>query len=475
MFKCDYKKLRLSFNKFHTIDKKDMPEYDEFCLLELKNGDYTAGKWQPKKYEDRGKSIEGQFVRGLADAIPVEDVSKWHSLDRDDLSNCLENEEINWINIGEEGDGIYSVQFKGFKSLDDGKFPKEEQYCLLILKDGGLGAGRWDEYSKGDGSFVYAPALGSYSMRKVWAWTPLSSDRFFELEEEARKEKEREKKLNRNPLFDPEKFKYGKDIDAYYEKALEKLKKEYPWATMKQMKKRKKWEIVPCHGRYVFGQCNESYDGTKFVEEWKSEGGADEFVDFLCEYSKETVENSNPEVKFRYGMDIEVYLEKAFKNVKKDYRWLDKKMLKCRYSIEQINGEWEFVQRFDGYSQYYVCDNPTAESFIESVEHNYQDAALCENPAVSSYDVPFGHVEIHGWNLESYRISKLKSGDYKACVTAGDRTTGGSRDFFITPYCFEAKTYDEFLDRYLEIVPSSFGLGKNDLLPDVKLKKFLGY
>ena len=58
MFKCNYKNLRLSFNKFHNIDKKDMPEYDEFCLLELKNGDYTAGKWHPKKYEDRGKRME---------------------------------------------------------------------------------------------------------------------------------------------------------------------------------------------------------------------------------------------------------------------------------------------------------------------------------------------------------------------------------------------------------------------------------
>ena len=61
-------------------------------------------------------------------------------------------------------------------------------------------------------------------------------------------------------------------------------------------------------------------------------------------------------------------------------------------------------------------------------------------------------------------------------VTAGDRTTGGSRDFFITPDCFEAKTYEEFLDRYLEIVPeSSFGLGKKDILPDKELQKFLGY
>lgn len=34
----------------------------------------------------------------------------------------------------------------------------------------------------------------------------------------------------------------------------------------------------------------------------------------------------------------------------------------------------------------------------------------------------------------------------------------------------------KFLDRYLETVPArSFGLGKEDFLPDKKLKKFLGY
>ena len=54
--------------------------------------------------------------------------------------------------------------------------------------------------------------------------------------------------------------------------------------------------------------------------------------------------------------------------------------------------------------------------------------------------------------------------------------TGGSREFFITPYCFEAKTYDEFLDRYLEIVPGrSFGIYKEDLLKDTEQQSFLGY
>ena len=122
-----------------------------------------------------------------------------------------------------------------------------------------------------------------------------------------------------------------------------------------------------------------------------------------------------------------------------------------------------------------MYDCGSAEEFIEYVEHDYQEAALRDNLVVSEYAVPFRDVEIHGWHLEKYVFSKLCSGDYKVNVQAGDRVTGGSREFFITPYCFEAKTYEEFLDRYLEIVPGSFGLYKEDLLPDKKLKVFLGY
>ena len=47
---------------------------------------------------------------------------------------------------------------------------------------------------------------------------------------------------------------------------------------------------------------------------------------------------------------------------------------------------------------------------------------------------------MHGWNLERYVFYRLQSGDYKVSVTVGDRTAGGSRDFFITSDCFEAKS-----------------------------------
>ena len=479
MFNSNHKNLRLSFNKFHDVVKNDMPKYGEFCLLELKDGGYTGGEWCPDRNAEEKETVSGQFIRGTADSIPAEEVAKWHSLDRDDISRCLEDEEVNWINLGVEGDDIYSVVFKDFKSTRDGEYPKDDQYCLLIMMDGGLGAGRWEEWSGEDkGAFIYAPALAMHTVEKVWAWTALSPDRISIEKEEEENERIREEELNRNPSTDPEKFKYGTDIEVYYEKALEKLRVEYPWATVTQMKKNGKWVITPVHGQYVFGLDNGTIMGIRQIREWKDGNTADEFIDYLCGYAKSSVKDSDPDKKFKLGMDIDVYLERAFENVKKDYRWIDKKTIakSCRYLIKQVDGDWEFVRDYGKDGGEYVCNCSSAEEFIKDVERDYQNAALRSNIVVDVYKVPFGRIDIHGWGLERYEFSKMKSGDYKVDVQAGDRVTGGSREFFITPYCFEAKTYEEFLDRYLDIVPGgSFGLYKEDFLPNKELQRFLGY
>ena len=34
MFSVDHKELRLSFNEFHGLSDKDLPQYGEYCLLE---------------------------------------------------------------------------------------------------------------------------------------------------------------------------------------------------------------------------------------------------------------------------------------------------------------------------------------------------------------------------------------------------------------------------------------------------------
>ncbi|MBR3228452.1 MAG: hypothetical protein IKF68_07930, partial [Erysipelotrichaceae bacterium] len=107
MFNVDHKKLRLSFNEFHCISDKDMPQYGEFCLLELKTGEYTAGSWHPS---GNGCSASGKFIRGTADTIGSEEVERWHSLERYDLSGSLETEGLNWIDLGPEKDGSNSVQ-----------------------------------------------------------------------------------------------------------------------------------------------------------------------------------------------------------------------------------------------------------------------------------------------------------------------------------------------------------------------------
>ncbi len=477
MFTVDYKGLTLSFNEFHDVSDEDMPKYGEYCLLELKTGAYTAGGWHPS---GEGPAAAGKFIRGTADTVDSEEVARWHSLDRYDLTDSLETEEVNWINLGPE-EGGRNVQFEGFKSFADRKRPKEEQFCLLIMKDGSLAAGRWNKWRReAGGAFIYSSALASHGWDEVWAWTPLSTDPFFAMEQELEREKKRERKLNKNPSADPELFKYGTDINVYYEKALERLRGEFPWATLPMMRKQTPvWQIAPLHGKYVFGQISKDYaDDSDVVTPWTEGATGDEFIDFLYRYTHDAVEHSNPEEKFKLGTDISVYLEKAFHNVKKEYRWLDKKMLgeTWQYDIQTVDGDLEFVRRYRSEGEYSVFDVESAERFIECVEYDYQSAALQANEAVASYSPSFGRICLHGWNLERYVFYKLKSGDYKVSVTAGDRVTGGSRDFFITPYCFEAKTYEEFLDRYLEIVPDrSFGLGKKELLPDKKLAEFLGY
>ena len=68
MFKCDYSKLTLSFNRFRAVMAKEMPQYGEFCLLELKDGRCTAGSWSPKDDGDK-ESAAGGVEMALAGCV----------------------------------------------------------------------------------------------------------------------------------------------------------------------------------------------------------------------------------------------------------------------------------------------------------------------------------------------------------------------------------------------------------------------
>jgi len=69
----------------------------------------------------------------------------------------------------------------------------------------------------------------------------------------------------------------------------------------------------------------------------------------------------------------------------------------------------------------------------------------------------------------------MQTGDYFAFIQAGDRMTGGSRDFYIPREYFQG-TFAEFLTRYEKLVPGEdFGLFPADLEKDFGLKAFLGF
>ncbi len=92
MFIVDHKKLTLSFNEFHDVSDRDMPQHGEYCLLELKTGAYTAGGWHPSGGRN---AAAGKFIRGTAETVDIEEVARWHSLDRYDLTESIEDKEIN--------------------------------------------------------------------------------------------------------------------------------------------------------------------------------------------------------------------------------------------------------------------------------------------------------------------------------------------------------------------------------------------
>lgn len=196
--------------------------------------------------------------------------------------------------------------------------------------------------------------------------------------------------------------------------------------------------------------------------------------------------------KFEYGYDVNIYIQKAVERFRQDYHyhWADKSLFgeQYRYAIEEENGKHHYV-RYVRYSRRQVekevldvkPDFPydkvkNAEDFIARIVSDNEYEMLAQNPKVANYKVQFKPgTDAGGWNLEHYEFNRHKTGDYSAFVQAGDRTTGGSRDFFIPPD-YLTGTFEEFLDKYSDLVPGRhFGLYKEDLEKDEGLKKFLGF
>ena len=119
--------------------------------------------------------------------------------------------------------------------------------------------------------------------------------------------------------------------------------------------------------------------------------------------------------------------------------------------------------------------NCNGEEFIETIIDHHHGWIEDENPVTETFDVPASNRLSGGWYLETYRLQKHQLGGYSAFVQAGNRSAGGSRTFFIPPAYFKLP-WEEFLDKYLELVsPGPFYVGRDDLENAKGLKEFLGY
>lgn len=182
---------------------------------------------------------------------------------------------------------------------------------------------------------------------------------------------------------------------------------------------------------------------------------------------------------FFLGTDVDSYIDEALSRLKKKYPWADKSMMDkhYRYVIEEKDGQQKFLQYYfwdDGTCKQYD-ENWDGELFIERIITDQESTIQRANEIKEVFDVrPDYGVDCHGWCLERFEFRSHILGGYSAFVQAGDRTTGGSREFFFTPEQMSG-TFDEFLDSNKELLSGHFGLDR-DYMKDFKgLKEFLGF
>ena len=183
--------------------------------------------------------------------------------------------------------------------------------------------------------------------------------------------------------------------------------------------------------------------------------------------------------RFPYGYDVNAYIDKAFEQMKADFPWATRDIIAehTYYGIAKVGDEYQYVAFWNNnegkpepYPQKTDC-----EGFIKMLAEGHEFQLECANPVREYIDVPATNTCSGDWYLEIYRIQKHEQGGYSAHVQAGNRSAGGSRTFFI-PASYLKLPWEEFLDKYLELVsPGPFYVGRRDLENCPGLKEFLGF
>ena len=179
------------------------------------------------------------------------------------------------------------------------------------------------------------------------------------------------------------------------------------------------------------------------------------------------------------GTDVDAYVDEALKRLKKMYPWAKKSLFNksYRYAIEDVDGKKKFIKYYDWddgtFSRY--DDDWDGELFIQEIIQDQMSHITGANKVKDVLDVrPDAGVECHGWYLERFEFRLHVLGGYSAFVQAGDRSAGGSREFFFIPEQMSG-TFSEFLDSNDELLSGHFGLTRDYMEKFEGLKEFLGF
>ena len=182
--------------------------------------------------------------------------------------------------------------------------------------------------------------------------------------------------------------------------------------------------------------------------------------------------------KFKYGQDIDGYIQEAMKRIRVCHPWATEGMMRpeCSYAIEKEGRKKVFAAYFrwsDGTTDRSVFED--SEEFVEKIVSDNVWWIEGENPIKETYELPIPcGVDLSSWTLERYEFRKHELGGISSMIQAGNRYTGGNREFFLPDSFFEG-TFEEFWDKYNDMVPWTFRLREEYLGGSDGLKEFLGF
>ena len=183
--------------------------------------------------------------------------------------------------------------------------------------------------------------------------------------------------------------------------------------------------------------------------------------------------------KFTYGYDIQNYLDEALKRLKFTYSWVtfDDFDKDTEFAIEKEGRKHIFVSYShynDGSTERRVFEGD-GDGFVKRIMWLNDTSIESSNKVIKKIrlEMPLG-IEDCGWYLESYEMRKHKRGGVSTLITAGDRSAGGSKAYFIPDSFFEG-TFEEFLEKYNELLPGRYNIDEEVVEMNPGLKKWLGF